>query len=94
LDWRNQELLLGKVLSPREVKVTADALSKAQYAKKIRTTPRTKNCIPSSSNLTKTVNALKIFYKSLKSLVQRFATFWIWKMSAFGFKFDLSLISK
>ena len=39
-------------------------------------------------------NALNIFYKSLKSLVQRFATFCIWKMNAFGFKFDLSLISK
>ena len=39
-------------------------------------------------------NALKIFYKSLKILVQKFATICIWKRSTFGFELELSLISK
>ena len=39
-------------------------------------------------------NALKIFYKSLKILVQKFATICIWKLSTFGFELELSLISK
>jgi len=39
-------------------------------------------------------NALKIFYKSLKKLVQKFATICIWKRSTFGFELELSLISK
>ena len=39
-------------------------------------------------------NAFKIFYKSLKNLVQKFATICIWKQSTFGFELELSLISK
>ena len=39
-------------------------------------------------------NAFKIFYKSLKNLVQKFATICIWKRSTFGFELELSLISK
>ena len=39
-------------------------------------------------------NALKIFYKSLKILVQKFATICIWKRSTFGLELELSLISK
>ena len=39
-------------------------------------------------------NAFKIFYKSLKKLVQKFATICIWKRSTFGFELELSLISK
>ena len=39
-------------------------------------------------------NALKIFYKSLKILVQKFATICIWKLSTFGFELELSLMSK
>ena len=39
-------------------------------------------------------NAFKIFYKSLKILVQKFATICIWKQSTFGFELELSLISK
>ena len=39
-------------------------------------------------------NALKIFYKSLKNLAQKFATICIWKLSTFGFELELSLISK
>ena len=42
----------------------------------------------------KVQNALKIFYKSLKILVQKFATICIWKRSTFGFELELSLISK
>ena len=37
-------------------------------------------------------NAFKIFYKSLKNLVQKFATICIWKVSTFGFELELSLI--
>ena len=39
-------------------------------------------------------NAFKIFYKSLKNLVQKFATICIWKRGTFGFEIELSLISK
>ena len=39
-------------------------------------------------------NALKIFYKNLKILVQKFATICIWKRSTFCFELELSLISK
>ena len=39
-------------------------------------------------------NAFKIFYRSLKILVQKFATICIWKRSTFGFELELSLISK
>ena len=39
-------------------------------------------------------NALKIFYKSLKILVQKFATIYIWKLSTFDFELELCLISK
>ena len=39
-------------------------------------------------------NDLKIFYKSLKILVQKFATICIWKRITFGFELELSLISK
>ena len=48
------------MLSPGEAKVVVDVLSKREYAKKIRTTPRTKNCIPRSSNLARNINVLKI----------------------------------
>ena len=37
-------------------------------------------------------NAFKIFYKSLKILVQKFATIYIWKWNTFGFELELSLI--
>ena len=37
-------------------------------------------------------NAFKIFYKSLKNLVQKFATICIWKWSTFGFELELSLV--
>ena len=37
-------------------------------------------------------NAFKIFYKSLKILVQMFATICIWKLSTFGFELELSLV--
>ena len=33
-------------------------------------------------------NAFKIFYKSLKILVQKFVTIYIWKRSTFGFELD------
>ena len=36
------------------------SLATSNYAKKVRVTPRTKNCIPSLSNLTKIINVLKI----------------------------------
>ena len=36
------------------------SLARESYAKKIRTTPRTKNCTPSSSNLTGIIHVLKI----------------------------------
>ena len=39
-------------------------------------------------------NAFKIFYKSLKILVQKFAKICNWKRSTFGFELELSLISK
>ena len=35
-------------------------------------------------------NAFKIFYKSLKILVQKFATICIWKLCTFGFELELS----
>ena len=50
---------LGKVLSLGEAKVMADALAKESCAKKVRVTPRTKNCIPSLSNLARIINVLK-----------------------------------
>ena len=49
------------MISPGEAKVIVDVLGKREsYAKKIRTTPRIKNYIPSSSNLAKNINVLKI----------------------------------
>ena len=35
-------------------------LAMESCAKKVQVTPRTKNCIPSSSNLTRIINVLKI----------------------------------
>ena len=39
-------------------------LSTESHAKKVRVTPRTKNCIPSSSNLTGIINVLKLAKES------------------------------
>ena len=41
-------------------KLLSMSLVRESYAKKIRTTPRTKNCTPSSSNLTRIIHVLKI----------------------------------
>ena len=38
----------------------ADALATENYAKKVRVTPRIKSYIPSSSNLARNINVLKI----------------------------------
>jgi hypothetical protein len=50
----------------REVNVVADALAKESYAKKIQTTPWTKNCVWELSNLTWAyvfINDLKLVTK-------------------------------
>ena len=60
LVWYWSRLWLGKVLSLREAKSWPMPLATENCAKKVRVTPRTKNCIPSSSNLTKIINVLKI----------------------------------
>ena len=52
------------MLSLGEAKVMTDALSNGSGAKKVRMTPRIKNCIPSSSNLTKIINVLKLAIES------------------------------
>jgi len=39
-------------------------LATENCAKKVRVTPRTKNCIPSSSNLTGIINVLKLAIES------------------------------
>ena len=52
------------------------------------------SCLSSNFYLKGVQNAFKTFYKSLKILVQKFATICIWKWSTFGFELELSLISK
>ena len=52
------------------------------------------SCLSSNFYLKGVQNAFKIFYKSLKILVQKFATICIWIWSTFGFELELSLISK
>ena len=48
------------MLSLGEAKVVVMSLARESYAKKIRTTPRIKSYIPSSSNLARNINVLKI----------------------------------
>ena len=53
------------MLSLRGAKSWPMPLAKENCAKKVRVTPRTKNCIPSSRNLTGIINVLKIVEESL-----------------------------
>ena len=48
------------MLSLRGAKSWPMSLAMENCAKKVRVTPRTKNCIPSSSNLTGIINVLKL----------------------------------
>ena len=52
------------MLSLRGAKSWPMHLAMENCAKKVRVTPRTKNCIPSSSNLTGIINVLKLVIES------------------------------
>ena len=52
------------MLTLRGAKSWPMTLAIENCAKKVRVTPRTKNCIPSLSNLTKIINILKLAIES------------------------------
>ena len=60
-------------------KVMTDALATENYAKKVRVTPRIKSYIPSSSNLARNINVLKIVeeFSSDQEIRQDFIERWI-----------------